>query len=97
MTTGPAFAVHWENVMRRSFYAFACLAVVAACAVRDFVALAVDRAFRAVFEVLAEAPRFAIAAFGQPATGPRFAYDGPPVHELRHEAGTSRRSAARNV
>lgn len=29
--------------------------------------------------------------------GPALAYDGPPVHSLRHEAGTSRISAARNV
>jgi len=71
---------------------FSCMATVG-----HSIALAVERFVGAAFEFLAVAgptvggtqPKALLAAAGD--------YMAPPAHSLRHEAGVSRRSAARNV
>lgn len=65
---------------------------------RDTVLGAISWAVAFVFDVLARPVNIGPAfAFANLTGGPALAYDGPPVHSLRHEAGVSRRSAARNT
>jgi len=83
--------------------AFAMIAMAAAvlalpAAAFDLARGWIERAVAFAFHVLARPVSFA-TGFGPVATadGPALAYDGPPVHQLRHEVGVSRRSAARNT
>lgn len=57
---------------------------------------AIDAAFRLFLKVARPEPFFDRGMFAQPAmAGPALAYDHVSID--RHEAGTSRRSAARNI
>jgi hypothetical protein len=60
---------------------------------------AVERFVGAMFDVLARPGFDRSLGFNQLGAfdGPALAYDGPPVHGLRHEAGVSRRAAARHT
>ena len=79
-------------------YAFVGLAIACIGSWSRSVAAFVDRGFRALFEFVARpldlTPRIATA--GGPALG-RADYDAPPIHGLRHEAGTVQRAADRHV
>lgn len=91
--------------MTRSFsliaaFSAACLAVASAARLAtEAIEGYVDRAIRFVVDILARPNRldFREGFGGFVNGGPTLAYDGPNIHELRHEAGVSRRSAARNV
>lgn len=73
----------------------ACVALASAAAA--YVVSAIERgiafAFNAIASPLTRAPSFDRLV----PSGPALAYDGPPVHFTRHEAGVSRRSAARHT
>lgn len=73
--------------------------IICACSVAgSAIAAAVSRGIALAFEVLARPARFLQDVLAAPVTaGPALSYDGPPVHHLRHEAGVSRLSAARNT
>jgi hypothetical protein len=84
--------------MRLSIFGLISAALTFATATWERARVAVDWVVGFVFDVLAQpfdfAARFPRAAV---AAGPAFAYDGPPIHSLRHEAGTAQRAAARHV
>jgi hypothetical protein len=81
----------------RSFYSVAAALCLVAASAYSTVAAAVLRFADLLFETIAEPFRFP-PGFGRVATaGPALDYDAPPAHGLRHEAGVSRRSAARNT
>lgn len=95
--------------MSTSFSRLPALGIVAVFAMAASAAVAFVREATERIESIA---RFAIAVmfdalarpfsitprFDRPATaGGPFSYDAPPIHGLRHEAGVSRRSAARHT
>lgn len=88
---------------RFRFPAFAFLAVAASLIALPAAAWSlarnwIERGVAFAFDVLSRQPSFDFGV-GRLATaaGVPLGYDAPPVHAMRHEAGTSRRSAARNI
>lgn len=80
-------------------FAFGLIAAVMVLPAAIFTAARVwvERAVAFAFDVLARPVNF-IPGFGRLAfDGPAPAYDAPPIHALRHEAGTPRRAADRNI
>lgn len=83
--------------MVRKFLAFACIALAACHTGIARAAAFVERVALFAFEAIAR-PSFDFRAVPSGSfAGPAFAYDGPPVHSLRHEAGMSRRAADRHT
>jgi hypothetical protein len=77
-------------------FAMICLAAAALSRAGSWLVAAVDRAVAFVFDVVAR-PAFAPGGYVDHAdTGIR-GYVVPPLHSMRHEAGTSRRASARNI
>lgn len=82
--------------MRLVHIVFAALACLASIPGR-FVA-AIERGVSILFDILARPEPVAFAGIDQAAfASPALAYDAPPAHSLRHEAGMSRRAAARGI
>lgn len=64
--------------------------------IQSSLARALDRAVELVFSALPwQAPAFAIDGWSDYSNP--MVTDAPPLHSLRHEAGTSRRAAARHT
>jgi hypothetical protein len=57
----------------------------------------VDRAVSFAFSALASPAAYRPRPTALLLRGPALAYDGPPIHALRHEAGTPQRAAHRNI
>lgn len=90
-----------SNLFRHGVFAAAGLALFAAAAVSFAIGAAlrgIERAVLFAFDFLARPG--ALLPAGYPVgtdQAPRSFYSSPDIHSLRHEAGTSKRAAARGV
>lgn len=84
--------------MRQSISAFFACAIMLCASAAAVVDRACTRAVAFVLDLFDTRPALDFTGgYDSPHGGPVLAYAGPPLHELRHEAGTSRRSAARHT
>lgn len=76
---------------------FAATLVAMALSAWHGVVAAVERAFHVIVETIA-GPARPVVGFDAPlAAGHAPTYDAPPIHFLRHEAGTPQRAAHRHI
>ena len=82
--------------LRRFAYFAAALMTVMASAWHGVVAV-VDRAFTALVETIAGPARPIFSFVRLETAGHAPTYETPPLHSMRHEAGTAQRGARRHI
>lgn len=82
---------------RFSIFAALSLCFAASAAAFERARLAIERFVFTALSVLARPAIYHPRPTALLLRGPALAYDGPPIHSLRHEAGTPQRAARRHI